>query len=743
MNPSESPPLNPETSAGEVTPASGLDIKEVWQLIRKHAVVILSLSVLGLLLAVFLAVRATPVYKASSRLIIERPNQASGIDSLYGVMGVGWEFYPNQVAIMRSKPVAERVVNKLGLDVPAATSSENVEKTPWYLAWLPDTWNKPAKAVDPQKAHQAAVNNVRRSVMIAQEPGTSVFTIGFDDTDPEMAAAKANALAESYLEEVLESRLKTKQRDMKLLAGQLPELEAKVKRAEQALRDFQKRQKLLLVDGADELYSNSLATATNRLAELRRKEATLAPLFNRIQSARQSPDVLARVPALLERLAVSQAQSQWLQQRDKVSELSRTYGPKHPKMIQAKAAAEAARQEFNSQLQSAADAVAAEYRMLNDEIRHMEAEVARSQNQLKQKNEQDFELAALKRDYEFSQQVYSDFLKKFKQTDAVSDEGIQAINARVMDYADVPERPYKPNRKAMVLTGLAVGALLGLALAFLLEYLDNTFRSTDEVERKLKLPVIGTLPELTEKELAEAPAALHFSRKGRSVFAEAVRTLRTGVLLSRPDADKLSLLVTSSVPGEGKTTTAINLATALSHLGPTVLVEADLRRPAIIQSLLVKGETTHQREPAGLTTCILGQKKLSQCLQKMENENLYLLPAGPSPANPLEILSSQKFNTLLQGLKDRFQYVVVDCSPVLAVSDALVLGRQVDGALFVLRADSVPRQMAINATSKLTRVGVPVLGISINRMVARTGKYGKYAPYEGAYYTHYGYHASS
>jgi len=740
LNSSEQLPPSPEILAGEGAPAGGLDIKEVWQLIRKHAVVIVTLSVLGLLLAVFLALRATPVYKASSRLIIERPNQASGIDSLYGVMGVGWEFYPNQVAIMRSKPVAERVVKKLGLDTaPVAVP----EETPWYLSWLPDAWKKPAKAIDKKKVHQAAVNNIRHSVMIAQEPGTSVFTIGFDDTDPERAAAKANALAESYLEEVLESRLKTKQRDMKLLAGQLPELEAKVKRAEQALRDFQKRQKLLLVDAADELYSNSLATATSRLAELRRKEATLAPLFNRVQAARQSPEVLGRVPALLEKPAVSQAQGQWLKQREKVQELSRTYGPKHPKMIQAKAAEEAARQEFHNQLQSAADAVAAEYRMLNDEVAHMQAEVAHNQNQLKQKNEQHFELAALKRDYEFSQQVYSDFLKKFKQTDAVSDEGIQAINARVMDYADVPDNPYKPNRKAIVLTGLIAGALLGLALAFLLEYLDNTFRSVEEVEGKLKLPVIGTLPELTASELAETPAGLYFSRKGRSVFAEAVRTLRTGVLLSRPDADKLSVLVTSSVPGEGKTTTAINLATALSHLGPTVLVEADLRRPAIGQALLGKGEKPGHQQVGGLTTCILGQKKLTDCLKKVGSGNLYLLPAGPAPANPLEILSSQKFNALLQGLKDRFQYVIVDCSPVLAVSDALVLGRHVDGALFVLRADSVPRQMATNATAKLQRVGVPILGVSINRMVARPGKYGKYAPYEGAYYTHYGYHASS
>lgn len=719
--------------------AGGLDIKELWQVVRKHAKVIATLALLGLALAVYVAVRATPVYKASSRLIIERPNQGTGIDSLYGVMGVGWEFYPNQVAIMRSKPVAERVVQKLGLDKTAAAANR---PSRWYQKWLPEAWKNPQNKADPDKAHKAAVNAVRSSVMIAQEPGTSVFTIGFDDTDPKMAAAKANALAESYLEEVLESRLKTKQRDMKLLAGQLPELEAKVKRAEQALRDFQKRQKLLVVEGADSLYSDSLATATARLAELRRKEAALAPLYQRVQASLQTPDQLARVPALLEKPAVAQAQGQWQQARDKVNELKRRYGPKHPKMIQALAAESAARKEFDDQLRTAANAVGDEYRMLTDEISHMQAEVERSQNQLKQKNEQDFELAALKRDYEFSQQVYSDFLKKFKQTDAVSDKGMQALNARVMDYADVPERAYKPNRKGIVAGGLAIGALLGLALAFLLEYLDNTFRTTEEVERKLQLPVIGTLPELSDKELAEAPAALYFSRKGRSSFAEAVRTLRTGVLLSRPDADKLSLLVTSSVPGEGKTTTAVNLATALSHLGPTVLVEADLRRPAVANSLQSDEGVERNNKAEGLTACILGQKKLAECLQKLPGENLYLLPSGAVPANPLEILSSRKFNALLEKLKEKFQYVVLDCSPVLAVSDALVLGRLVDGALFVLRADNVPRQMAVNAVTKLRRVGVPVLGVGINRLAARMGKYGKYSNYEGAYYTDYGYHAA-
>ncbi len=738
MKQTESLPSPNELASTDEVRAAGLDLKEAWHVVRKHSVVIATMAIIGLLLAIFFAVRATPMYKAHARLIIERPTQGFGIDSLYGVMGVGWEFYPNQVAIMRSKPVAERVVRKLALDKPAEKQQAHL---PWYLSWLPETWRSSGQTSSPDTRFQTAVNAIRRAVVISQEPGTSVFSVGFDDANPKLAAAKANALVEAYLEEVLESRLETKQRDMRLLAGQLPELEAKVKRAEQALRDFQKSQELLLVEGADQLYSSNLAAATTRLMELRQREAALAPLYHRVMASLDRPDDLMRLPALLDKPAVSQAQSQWQQSRDKIIELARTYGPKHPKMIQAKAAEKAARDEFEHQLRAAAEAVIGEYRQLEGEIAHTRAEVARSQNQLKEKNERDFELAALKRDYEFSQQVYADFLKKFKQTDAISDEGMQAINARVLDYADVPASPYKPNRRAMVLGGLAAGLLLGLALAFLLEYMDNTFRTTEEVERKLKLPVIGTLPELSEQDLAETPAVLAFSRHGRSVFAEAVRTLRTGVLLSHPDADKLCILVTSSVPGEGKTTTAANLATALSHLGPTVLVETDLRRPAVSRSFAEGGRRNTPNEESGLTTCILGQKKLADCLWRVSGEKLYVLPSGPVPANPLEILSSQKFSTLLEGLKERFQYVVLDCSPVLAVSDALVLGRQVDGALFVLRAESVPCQMALSAVSRLRRAGVSIMGVSINRLKARPGKYGKYAQYEGAYYTHYGYHS--
>ena len=244
------------------------------------------------------------------------------------------------------------------------------------------------------------------------------------------------------------------------------------------------------------------------------------------------------------------------------------------------------------------------------------------------------------------------------------------------------------------------------------------------------------LPDILDKDSDVSPA-LHFVESPRSAFTESIRTLRTSVLLSMPDQNHKSILVTSTVPGEGKTTIAMNLAHSLSHLGDAILVEADLRRP-----MVKKNMGKHNQK--GLSSFISGEAGFAESITvDARSKNLHILSSGLIPPNPLELLSSEKFDLLLKKLKEKYKFVVIDCAPVMAVSDALVLSQKVDGVLFVIKHESTPSQLVESAITRLKRVSANLIGIALNRLKTNKARYGRYYKYEGNYYGHYGYHTNS
>jgi capsular exopolysaccharide synthesis family protein len=711
------------------TTSKAFDLKDFLNLTRKYWGVITSMVIIVLLFSLYLAIKAKPIYQSSSSLLIERPNRMASLEQIYGMMGMAWEFYPNQIHLLKSKPVARRVVNQIGVNkfIPKEVELK------WYEKLLPG--NKPVdfSGKTDDELLSMAVANVQSTMAVTQAKGSGVFYISFDDYDPYLATLKANALAESYIEEVIESGINAKQRTGESISKQLPELEKKVVESEQKIKAFQRRNKIFLPEGSDDLAVLELGQLNTRISELKRSKLNLESVYRRIKSVSTQPDKLARIPALLERSEVIKLKSQYVSAQAKVSDLALVYGPKHPKMKRAREAQRLTKKEYYSTLRVNADLMVADYESITQEISHEERGVNSIKGEISSNNEIAFEYDALKRDYEYNKQIYSAFLKQSKETDAVKSSSVQAINARVLDKATVPAFPYKPNKKIMLVIGLFVGLLLGLGIAFLLEHFDNTFKSSSEVEKKLNVPVIGMLPDINEKEDAISPS-LQFVESPKSAFAESIRTLRTGVLLSMTDHEHKSILVTSSVPSEGKTTIAMNLAHSLSHLGETILVEADLRRPMVKKNM---GKVSQK----GLSSLIAGESQFAESIfVDARSKKLHILSSGRIPPNPLELLSSDKFELLLSKLKEKYKFVIIDCAPVMAVSDALVLSQKVDGVLFVIKHESTPSQLVESAVTRLKRVSANVLGIALNRLKTNKARYGRYYKYEGNYYGHYGYH---
>jgi len=272
--------------------------------------------------------------------------------------------------------------------------------------------------------------------------------------------------------------------------------------------------------------------------------------------------------------------------------------------------------------------------------------------------------------------------------------------------------------------------MLGIGLALLIEYLDNTFKDSGTLEEKLKLPVLGVLPKL--KVWGKNSSAMHlFINDPKSGFAESVRTIRTGIMLSNIDIEEKVIVVTSSVPGEGKSLVSSNLAASVAQMKKTLLIDADMRKPVVAASYKL-GETAK-----GLSELVSETAKLSDCIHKTKINNLDVLPSGIVPPNPLELLASNRFKLAIEELKKHYEYIIIDSAPVVAVSDPRVLARIADGVVFVVKADETTHQLAKKGVKRLLDIDTHIIGTVLNQVTSRMKS--KYGDYDSNYYSYYGY----
>jgi capsular exopolysaccharide synthesis family protein len=341
-----------------------------------------------------------------------------------------------------------------------------------------------------------------------------------------------------------------------------------------------------------------------------------------------------------------------------------------------------------------------------------------------------FEMEQLEREVEANRRLYETFLSRFKEAD-VADE-YDVPSARIIDRAMVPSTPFKPNRKRMVLISIFIGIAIGTLIAFLREHLSNTFKTKEDVEERLKLPVIGVLPRLKSSLVGKGQVERHILTDPRSPFAEVINDIRTAILFSHIDTPSKVILITSAVPGEGKTTLVSNLALAFSRRGRTLLIDADLRKGRL-------QEIAGMQDHPGLTNMLSGGCTPKEAIvSDPEAENLFVLTTGTVPPNPLEILSSKRFSDDLVKLRENFDYIVIDGTPLLPVSDSIVLARQVDATILAVKSDDTTSDVTLDALKRLRAARVEPIGVVMQQVdIRKLRSYGR--RYVSAYSGYYGY----
>ncbi|MBF7730517.1 GumC family protein [Pseudomonas sp. N040] len=718
-----------------------IDLLKLWHTVWQRKWSIATLVLVVSMIATLWANSLTPIYRAAATLLIEQnTNKVVNFDQ-GGGYNYNYEYLDTQFQLLRSRSLAERVVRQLNLTTHPYFDprQQPVEEPPLIdIGALLDKFdfNKvvPAtlpvdleaeKAATEAEIFESVTQSVMGSTTIEPVQNTQLVQVQVELPDAALATAIANALANGFIESQLEASVDSSMAATNWMNSRLGELRIKLKKSEDNLQKYREAENLVDVQGVGTISAAELSTTSDRMIDARRQRAEAESQYRQVQGMQNNWERLASVPAVLGNPLIQSFKTEEARARAKVEELSRRYGAKHPAMLAAQSELSAASASLRSQVEQVVAGIERTYQLAVANENSLQASVNVNKSEIQDISRKEFKLRELQREVDANRALYDTFMNRLKETSATSD--LEAANARVVDQAVIPGGPIKPQKSRIVLVATLLAGMLGVGLTLLLEVLSNTFKSTEDVESRLNLPVLGILPLLKNKERGEM--ARMFNSDTDKSFSESIRTIRTGVVLSGIDHPHQVLVITSSVPGEGKSCVSSNLAFALGHMERVLLIDADLRRPTLAKSFAFPVGTP------GLANMIAGTARLDECVKRVDG--IDVIGAGTVPPNPLELLSSPRFAKAMEVLKGKYERIVIDSPPTQAVSDAIVLSTFADSLIYVIKSDATHIPMVEKGIGQLLQNNAPIKGIVLNQVDIKKAK--KYGYRYGGYYDYYGY----
>lgn len=725
MNPSDTLPVVPPP-APLLAPADRFDPLRQFRIIYRHRLQVL-LTTLAVVAVALLAVFAkTPTYRGTATLQIDAVgSKVVAIDEVYqpGVPGVNLSEVQNtQIEVLKSRMIAERVFDRLKLgELDEYKTYAEGEGPTGIFASIRRLLRGSADMADGGRS--AAIGELMDNLRIDQVVRSNLVKVNADSRDPVLAAKIANAVAEVFLEYDRETRGGLADEASGWLGERLAEVKKQLEKSEKSLQDFFESEKLVNVGGARGLVEDEITDNARRLREARTAKTDLQNVYSRIVGAKGSFELLQEIPQIAQEPLVQATKKAYLDAQGEVGTLSSRYGPKHPKMASAKARLDDARNALRTQVLLAADGIRSQYEIARSTESSLASVVERSREQIQGLDRKDNQLQILQREVDSNRKLYDTLLQRSKETDVAG--GLNIGKVRVIEQAIVPKKPDKPKKLLWLGTALLFGLFAGLAIALLSGHLDDTLKTPLDLEQAALIPALTVLPKVKEsKDLPHMELT-----EPQTAFAEGIRTLRTSLLLADVSRKRRRLLVTSAVPGEGKTSIALNLAMAVGQVEKVLLIDADLRKPTVGTRLGLPADAR------GIVDLITGTAPMADCIHRHAAGNIDVLPCGKPPPNPLELISSERFAQLLETVGAGYDRIVIDTPPCHPVSDSLLLARMVDAVFFLVKADSTPRQLVENAVNGLRKAGAPLVGAVLNEADTRKQSgfaYG-YTYYQGGY----------
>jgi len=714
-----------------------IDLQHYFRVIQRFKWRILSLAIIVTLLTIVIVSSIIPKYMASATLLIqaEQANVVS-IEEVYGVDSGRKEYFFTQFEILKSQELAQRVVERLNLiEHPEfdpdqkAESFDLLSKIKSLLPFLP---NKVTHYSEEQKLAyktRLVVNDFSSRLSIIPVNKTQLVKIAFLSESTELSATIVNTLAEVYIESHLEAKLLMTEKASSWLNGRLTALKEKLDISESILQAYQNKERLVDIDGVKSIEAKDLQQLNSQLSAAKQRLEQSTHIYNLVQAKQDDISSLIALPEVLNHQLIQSVNEAAQKAKTKISELKGVYGSKHPIMIAAQSELRSVNENLNNQVRVLVSGISNEYQSAQANVINLDKSVKLKGQRFRELSTLDAKQKELKRDVESNEQLYNAFFTRLKETKEVGE--FQSANARLIDRALPPLTPAKPRKKLIVVLAFIVSIGMGIVLAFLFEMLNDGIRSVEDIEQKLKQRMLGLLP--LQKALRKGGIPLkHFFDPKEHAFGESIRTLRTSLLLMNIEHEAKVISVTSSVPGEGKTTVSINLSFALGQLEKVLLIDADMRRPTVAKTF---GFPLYQ---TGLSNIIAGTHRFDECLISDDESGVDVICAGTLPPNPQELLASGKFAKLIEAVKGKYDRIVIDTPPTQAVSDAVLLSQQSDSLLYVVKADNTREKVIKSGLSRLIAGGIRIDGIVLNHVdLKQAARYGEYT----GYYDQYGYNA--
>jgi len=702
-------------------------LADLWRIVVKHRSTVLTTAVVMTTLAVILAFKMAPIYQAAGQIDIESATPlVQSLNEVYRSSPVAdEEFLQTQVKILRSNGLAWQTIQQLGLaGNPAFASQERkLQGEP------PDS---PAV-----RGRLLKLFADRLDVSLGRN--TNMVEISFEAKDPELAARVVNTLVNNYVEFNFRSRYDATRQASGWMEQQLDELKAKVEKSQAALVQYERVNSIVNVSEKQNLAEQRLSDLGRDLTAAESERAQKESLYELVNANPEQTALLAQ-NELLQKL-----QEKYADVTAQYVDAKGQYGPNFPKVLRLASQVKAVESLIDQERQRTIERVRKDYASAVGRERLVTASLARAKSEMGQLSQLLIQHNILQREFDSNQKLYDNLLQRLK--DATVSAGLRANNVHVIDAAFPPAEPVRPKKLLYTLVGLAASLLLGVALAFLREGLDTSIKGLEDVERLIPAPPLAVIPAaaavgrhgyghgLRHRKNGEEDSSdtveMIVLRQPSSTLAECFRALRSSILLSIPSHPPQSILLTSAQPGEGKTCTTLNLAATVAQRGSRVVImDADLRRPGVSRALGLP-------EAKGLSGILTGAHGLDEALVKIDGPSaLWALPSGPRPPNPADLLSSSTMGQLLDELRGRFDHVVIDSPPLLAVTDATVLSTLVDGVILVVESGATARAALTRSYQILQSAGARILGVVLNKVdLRRDGYYGSY--YRSHYYYHY------
>lgn len=740
---------NPSDRFGESGDDDAIDLREYVKILRKHRWAILLTTAILTAISAYVVSGMTPIYRATSTLLIEtQQTMPMNFDELIGIDTTNNEYYQTQFEVLKSRKLAKRVIEEMGLythpelhnpadsqltqsSVVAVDNGETNTLAGSDYNYLDATLELEAEPIE----RQIAVNRFLKKLTVVPVKNTKLVRISFESADPVLSARVANKIADTYIVSYLDSRMEMGEKATSWLGERLTDLKLKLEESQYNLLSYKEANGLIDIGGSvGHLSEQEIGIVTGKLLDAEARMAQTEILFNDVNTTKQrGSQALLGLPAIdsnemVRRFKINKQEAQF-----NLDELSNRYGEKHPKVIDAVSRLRTAQSNLDSQIYNIVDTIEKDYLIAAQTVASLEATLAAGKQQIQQVGRSQIDLLHLEREVELNQKMYDTFYTRIREVDEAED--MTTTNAQIAEYAEAPLGPVKPRKALIVLLTLLMSLAAAVAAAILGESMNDTITSTEDVEKTLKLRMLGIIPTVTKKVLkrsghtALVPGSMSDDKES---FEESIRTIRTSICLEETENPNQIIMVTSALPGEGKSTLASHLAHSLSQVERVLLIECDLRRPSLHKAFEFNDST-------GLAQLLTGEAKFIDSIKLQAIDNLDVIPAGRIPKNPLELLGSTKFSHLIEQMKKRYDRIVIDSAPVQAVSDALILGQFADAVLYAVKANSTPMNISARGVKRLTEAGLNMAGAVVTQVnIKKISQYGGDLDYQG-YYDYYGY----